>query len=91
MEPFSPWGRHCGAALSMMRSIKVVGARLYGAMVAASAQVAAAAPSVQGALGRRDLRGLRESAVRSPAQAWQAVVTTGTEMQPSSGPRSEVP
>ena len=55
-------------------------------MVAASAQAGGAAP--QGAPFRRDLRDLRESIVRSPAQAWRAVVMAAREMQRSSCPQA---
>ena len=46
-----------------------------------------AAP-LQGAPFRRDLRDLRESIVRSPAQAWRAVVMAAREMQRSSCPQA---
>ena len=48
-----------------------------------------AAP-LQGAPFRRDLRDLRESIVRSPAQAWRAVVMAAREMQRSTCLQSAV-
>ena len=48
-----------------------------------------AAP-LQGAPFRRDMRDLRESIVRSPAQAWRAVVMAAREMQRSTCPQSAV-
>ena len=47
--------------------------------------------ALHGALGRRDLRGLDESAFCSPEQAWQAVPTAGSGRQRCSCPRSTVP
>ena len=47
--------------------------------------------ALHGALGRRDLRGLDESAFRSPEQAWQAALTAGCGRQRCSCPRSTVP
>ena len=67
----------------------MVGGAFYRAMVAVPALKSL--PPLQGALGRRDLRGLHESAVRSPAQAWQAVVMAGSGRQRCSCLRSTVP
>ena len=48
-------------------------------------------PPLQGASCPRDLRGLLESASRSPVQMWQGEVVAGSAMQRSSCPRSAVP
>ena len=48
-------------------------------------------PLLQGESCPCYLRGLHQSAARSPAQAWQCVLVAGCEMQHSSCPRSAVP
>ena len=71
--------------------VKVVGGTYYGGWPGRwwLPALKPAAP-LQGTPFRRDLRDLRESIVRSPAQAWRAVVMAVREMQRSTCPQSAV-
>ena len=83
------WGRHVPGPTTIL---KVVSATFYRgdrwAMVLSSLK---SPPLLQGESCPCYLRGLHQSASRSPAQAWQGVLVAGSAMQRSSCPRSAVP